>query len=140
MKFQWQQQYAIGDALIDQEHQHLFDLANQITGDLSRDELIHRIILLYRHTREHFSNEEKLMRKHAYPDYERHVADHDHMLATLVAQSDELNKGNVTDAQVMTFMENWTAHILCGDRQFRDYLQAEQSDATRATDPASPKP
>ena len=128
MTFQWQKQYEVGEASIDEKHRDLFDLANQITHHLTHDELVNRIMLLYRHTREHFSDEEKLMKQQGYPDYDRHVADHDEMLAKLVAKSDDFRTGNISETQVAAFMEQWIAHITSGDRLFREFLIQKRKD------------
>ena len=122
MKFEWKDEYSIGDTVIDNEHRHLFELADTIINSSTNDELINNTMHLYRHIREHFHNEEKLMREYAYPDYERHVDDHNGMLTSVISKSDVIREGKWSKTQILEFMTLWISHIISGDRQFKDYL------------------
>ncbi|TAL44010.1 MAG: hypothetical protein EPN89_14755 [Methylovulum sp.] len=121
MKFEWKDEYTLDDTLIDNEHRHLFALANEIADSSANDELITHIMRLYKHIREHFRNEEELMRNQAYPGYGQHVDDHNQMLASLISKSDTIREGDWGKNQVIEFMKQWIAHITSGDRQFKDY-------------------
>lgn len=122
MKFEWKNEYSMGHVSIDDAHQRLFALANEIIDSPTNGRLINDTMRLYRHIREHFNDEEKLMRKQAYPDYELHLDAHNQMLDSLIVKSDVIREGNWNKTQVIEFMAQWISHITSSDRQFKDYL------------------
>lgn len=127
MKFEWKDEYLIGDTIIDNEHQRLFELANVVTHSSTNDELINGVMRLYRHIREHFSDEEKLMKEHDYPDYERHLGEHNQMLSLLTSKSDAIREGKWNKNQIAEFMTLWISHITTNDQPFRHYLTSQNN-------------
>jgi len=72
--FIWLDEYKIGDDTIDQQHQYLFDLANQIVDPFNDAQKTHlNVLSLYHYFREHFKAEESLMQQHHYSAYAEHV-------------------------------------------------------------------
>ncbi|MDO9103779.1 MAG: hemerythrin domain-containing protein [Methylovulum sp.] len=122
MKFEWKDEYSLGNATMDSEHRRLFELANVIIESETNDELIKHIMQLYKHVREHFHNEEEILKEQAYPDYKRHCEEHNEMLDSLVAKSDAIREGDWGKTQAIGFMTLWVNHITTSDRQVRDYL------------------
>lgn len=122
MKFEWKNEYSLGDSNVDNEHQQLFELANLIIDSPTNEALINNIMHLYKHTREHFQAEEKLMQEQGYPAYGQHVASHNAMLALLVSKSEAIKEGLWGKNQVFEFMTQWISHVTSDDRQFRDYF------------------
>ncbi|MDP2902418.1 MAG: hemerythrin domain-containing protein [Methylovulum sp.] len=125
MKFEWKNEYALGNTLIDNEHQHLFNLANTITQCPTNDGLINNAMQLYRHARKHFDHEEKLMREHAYPYYGQHVENHNELLAGLISKSEAIKEGNWSKADIVKLMAQWVLHITSDDGLIRDHLQLQ---------------
>ncbi|GAW86999.1 hypothetical protein bplSymb_SCF05001P001 [Bathymodiolus platifrons methanotrophic gill symbiont] len=74
--FVWQQQYEMGDDLIDSQHKNLFDLAEKLVSSRTKKELLQNIEPLYLHVKEHFSEEEALMKKLNYFAYKEHKKEH----------------------------------------------------------------
>ncbi len=64
--FIWLDEYLIGNETIDQQHQYLFDLANLIVESKSTSILTKHIMSLFKYVREHFRDEEVLMKKMGY--------------------------------------------------------------------------
>jgi len=122
MKFEWKDEYSIGNPIIDNEHQHLIELADGMTNSATNDQLIAFIMHLYRHTREHFANEEKLMRECAHPHYEQHVEDHNELLTGLISKTDVIREGNWSKADIVELMTQWILHITSDDLLIRDSL------------------
>ena len=109
---------------MDSQHQHIFGLANQIAEANKDAELTHLLMLLYRHTREHFKAEEELMKQAAYPDYGRHIEQHDQMLTRLAEISESVQKKQWNPDAIKTFISNWILiHILEEDMRLADYLK-----------------
>ena len=122
MKFEWKEDYALGDSSVDSEHQYLFELANLIIDSPTNDALINNVMRLYKHAREHFQTEEKLMQAQGYPTNKQHIASHNRMLASLVSKSESIQEGTWNKEQVIEFMTQWIAHITSDDWQFKNYL------------------
>lgn len=122
-EFNWNDRYKIGHSGVDTQHQQLFGLANQIVEASKDEELTHLLMLLYQHTREHFSAEEKLMKQTDYPDYDRHVQQHNQMLDRLIEISKTVQKKQWDPVDIKIFMTNWVlVHILEEDMPLGEYL------------------
>lgn len=131
--FQWLDEYKIGDAVIDKQHQYLFDLANQIVDpNNDQQKTYHNIMALYHYVKEHFAAEEAIMKRYNYADYDEHIKEH----ALLSARLDEINsdviRGEIGPGEVMRFMRSWLLnHILGRDILLGDYLRQQQVGAGR---------
>jgi hemerythrin-like metal-binding protein len=124
MPLQWKDSYSIGDAEIDAQHRHFFDLANAFVAAEEKATLTFCAMAIYKHTREHFSHEEALMRKLAYPGRQQHVEWHNRMIGrlntvSLAIQADRVNKQDLID-----LTEDWALnHIRVHDAELTDYLK-----------------
>lgn len=126
-EFTWQARYQVGNEKIDQQHQQLFDLANKLVQSKTQLDLAENVMCLYKHVREHFQQEELVMKAHHYSDYQDHVNDHNLMLDKLVEASDKVNKSEWQQQEVVKFMHEWISHILEKDMAISEYLQADSS-------------
>lgn len=123
MIIQWNDSFKIGNAQIDAEHQHLFELANQFIAATDKTELTHCAMQLYRHTRVHFEHEEALMRELNFVDYASHVASHNQLVSLLNAVSESIANDSLNKGEVLTLMTNWALHhIPHHDGQLADAL------------------
>lgn len=123
-KFTWQEQYRIGNATVDEQHQHLFELANQLIDEADTDEITRLLMLFYQHARMHFQDEEAMMKQHHYPDYAVHVEAHNLMLDKLVDISRSIPSGKWTPADIQMFVDNWLkVHILEVDMMLGEFLK-----------------
>lgn len=122
-EFTWNDQYKIGHSTVDAQHEHLFRLANQIVEADNEEALTHLLMQLYQHTREHFSAEEDLMKQIDYPDYERHIEQHNQMLDRLIEISKTVPNKHWDAIELKIFMTDWIlVHILEEDMPLGDYL------------------
>ncbi|QPK63844.1 bacteriohemerythrin [Methylomonas sp. LL1] len=128
-KFIWQNHYQIGNATVDAQHRHLFDLANQVMEAAETDELTRLIMLFYQHIREHFQSEENLMKQHGYPCYRVHVENHNLMLNRLIEISKTIQENRWDPADIDTFVSDWVLrHILEVDTLLGEFI-AKRSQA-----------
>lgn len=124
MPLQWTDSYLIGDAEIDAQHRHFFDLANAFVAAKEKATLTVCAMALYKHTREHFGHEEALMRRLRFAGLQKHVAWHDGMIdrlnaISLMIQADQVNKQDVID-----LTEDWALnHIPVYDAELSHYLR-----------------
>ncbi len=123
MQIEWKDGYKLGDAVIDEQHQHLFALANAFLAAKDSDAQTQCAMRLYKHTREHFGHEERLMRELHFPDYQAHVDSHNQLISRLNAVSDTIAKGSLTEQDVQAFMTDWALHhIPLSDAKLSQYL------------------
>lgn len=122
-EFIWHDHYKIGNATVDEQHQRLFELANQIVEADDTDELIRLFMLFYQHIREHFQAEELLMKQNHYTGYEQHVTAHNQMLDRLVEISKTIHDRQWNTADIQVFVSRWVlVHILEVDRLLGKFL------------------
>lgn len=123
MKFEWQASFSVGDPLIDVHHQTMFDLANDMLKATDQDSLRLCVMRLYKHVREHFSEEEALMRKVHYPAYKEHVASHDLLLKALGTLSEQIGKDKASPEAIQALLLDWALnHIPKSDAKLAGYL------------------
>lgn len=126
--FQWEDEYAIGIRLIDEQHKELVALLNELYEAMhagkGRDALGQVLTGLVRYTRLHFATEEQLMRANQYPDYERHKEKHEKMAAKVLELKAAYDTARISSpVQISNFLKNWLArHILGTDKAFGRYL------------------
>ena len=127
--FIWLDEYKIGDDLIDQQHQYLFDLANQIVAPYNDQQKTHQNVLtLHHYVREHFREEESLMKEYEYPGYEEQVKEHNLLANRLHEVSSGILTGEIKREEVIEFMRNWLLdHILGKDMLLGEFLRTNKT-------------
>lgn len=128
--FEWKQDYSVGIHQLDQQHQKLVGMLNEIYEALNRGEgreaLGSILDNLVSYTRTHFSTEERLMSAHGYPDYAVHKEKHDKMAEKVLDYRRKLAAGEIgSPIEISNFLKNWLArHILDTDRNYGPFLNA----------------
>jgi len=121
--FIWKECYEIGHSMVDKQHEYLFDLANNVVESKSKNELTKYIMLLYKYIREHFRDEEKLMKDVEYPGYQAHKLTHNMLLDRMNEISEKVAQDNLAEDEIKEFMEDWLLdHILLKDAALGDFL------------------
>jgi hemerythrin len=123
----WQEDYRVGDATIDSQHQYLFSLANDLVGASSdKAELTRNAMQLFRYVREHFDHEEAVMRQTGYPGYQGHVALHERLISQLSVISSDIAGDRWSEAGLRQFMNEWlVGHIVEQDTKLGRYIQQD---------------
>ena len=122
-EFIWQSDYKIGHPMVDKQHQYLFDLANNILEAKNKSEITKYVMLLYKYVREHFRDEETLMKDIEYPEYPAHKKTHDMLLDKMVDISKNINEDNWDNDEIRVFMHDWILdHILVKDKVLGKYI------------------
>lgn len=126
--------YHIGIAEIDQEHDRLFELANQAYALLhdeklqdKRQNIIHIMSELVTYARTHFSHEEAYMLKIGYANRESHIAQHRQFEAKLSEiDFNVLEASTIYDQldvlkDLLDFLGDWLInHIISEDIRFTE--------------------
>jgi len=115
---------------VDREHRVQIGLLDALTAAVKKGRPepeireIHRGLLDY--SRVHFLSEQLLMRLHAYPDHDRHLADHEEMISALEAFGEALDGDGIeTSLPEMDRLRAFLlGHIEGRDRELADHLAA----------------
>ena len=93
----WREEFNVNVQEIDQQHKTMLKLVNNIhcavEARVDKKDLIELLDQLVEYTREHFSTEEQLMRKHDYPDLAEHHKEHKLLLQYLIDLLDAVSGG-----------------------------------------------
>src|SRR5690554_3967254 len=130
MIFKWNDKYNVGIPSIDEQHQKLFALGNQLFNIVSKvtaidnyDNIMALLAELKDYTIYHFTHEEELMKKFNYENYEQHKKQHKKFVEKLIeveTQNIDENQNKVT-LEIMEFIADWIEnHILRSDHQYKD--------------------
>ncbi len=127
--FEWKPSYSVGIASIDAQHQNLFAIAAELyrsmgagQGKLAMGRILDRLV---QYTAMHFAHEERLMRQHGYPDFEKHKAEHDALTKRVLEFQNEFQTGKVAmTVQVLQFLRQWLeSHIQGSDQRYAPHLK-----------------
>lgn len=127
--FQWSEAYNIGVQEVDEQHQVLVSLLNQLheairehRGKAASREILDR---LAEYTRTHFLLEESLMRLTHYPGFEVHKQQHEDLIKQVQDLQHKLDHENVAITfELLHFLKNWlTQHINDSDKRFGSFFQ-----------------
>ena len=124
----WNDQYCIGNALIDEEHQALFRLINEFHSQWSQNHDLGTILpilnQLIRYSQQHFQDEERIMEMEGYPLLEAHRKCHEKLIEDIFRLHEEFSSHNVRlEHDVQKFLKHWLVdHVIHNDYAFRDYL------------------
>lgn len=122
-----------GIAEMDQEHALELQIVRSIQSALadSDDDKVSELLQqLEDFTNAHFLAEQLLMRLHAYPGYEAHQEEHDHLMAELEELSRNIQTGSsVNPATEAENLERWLlTHIQSSDQALAEYLKQRDSE------------
>ena len=127
-KFIWEDKYSVGIKIIDEQHQHFFEIANEIFDLLNKKEvsgenIVTGVTNLGNYAFYHLSTEEKYFKEFNYDGAGDHVQVHDLFREKVSAFLDRImdakdNPEAIAD-EMAGFSENWLAHhILDTDRKY----------------------
>lgn len=127
MKYEFTDDYLTGIELIDKEHEHLFEIANE-TYDLLKNEFVtdkyDRIVALLEelkdYTKTHFAHEEEYMKSINY----QYIWSEMHQHRTFEKKLDDIDLKKLDDSQqeyileILDFLTKWlSGHIKGADRR-----------------------
>ncbi len=126
----WQTQYEIGVEAIDEQHRSLVALINKLydARNTEANEAIVKeaIIQLVDYTHMHFRDEENLMKKINYPEYEEHLSIHTILInkVFLLLHNMRHSQSKVAD-DLLEILQNWfIQHILALDRKVGEFYKS----------------
>ncbi len=128
---EWNDSYLVNIKNIDNQHKQLFDLLNQLHDSMmmGQGQEGMGIVLnsLVSYTASHFSEEERLFKLYDYPDYERHVKEHEEFVQQVLDFQNKFTSGNAPmTIKILSFLRDWIQnHINGNDKKYSGYLNAK---------------
>jgi diguanylate cyclase (GGDEF)-like protein/hemerythrin-like metal-binding protein len=134
LRLEWLEGYECGNATIDGEHREIFRLANELI-DASLGEPFEpaafkaAMAALIEHVERHFADEEAILRKYCYAQFEEHHRSHAGLLARAkrfqkLADSGEFNMANVVEFLAQDLVAR---HLRIVDRGFFPLFSTDQA-------------
>ena len=124
----WSEEYSVGIQEIDEQHQVLVGLINELYSAMAQkggDAKIGSVLdSLVDYTKVHFAVEECLMRMFGYPGYEAHKQIHDVLVAQVVGLVEKYRSGDGRVGMELLFLlKDWLLdHIKEKDAGYAPYL------------------
>lgn len=126
----WTPEMSVGVERLDTQHAMLLDIINQLHEGMLQgrggDVIGPAVEELLRYAREHFAEEEGLLRRHNYPRLAEHLTTHQTFCTKVAEVSAQVKTGRPMLAiPTMDFVRDWfSKHILVVDMQYKDYVAA----------------
>jgi hemerythrin-like metal-binding protein len=142
MAMQWQDYYALGIPLIDNQHRELIKRIASLKIAMNTHQMYHELAQALKfvvdYTQYHFRSEEEILRENEYVHLSHHLNLHADLIGKVTAILGNLRRGkHLLPSQFIDFLENWVfQHILDEDKKFGLFL-AKQSDQTAGPNPSS---
>ena len=128
--FAWDAKYSLDIPEIDEEHQRLFALFDELYEAMQQghgQEVIDKVLTsVLDYTAYHFAHEELLFRTYGYADEAAHRAEHVHLTEQAESLAHKLRAGHadVTVATLKLLFDWLNQHILGSDKKFAPLLIA----------------
>ena len=127
----WSNKFACGIKLIDEQHQGLVELVNEmfnhVTGnDLQEHNYFNRVINdAVDYVKTHFATEEKLMIATKFDGYLEHKKEHEAFILKVVENIKDYEAGKrLTLSSFTKFLKDWVlSHVALVDKKYFDYFK-----------------
>ena len=117
----WSDSMSVGVKVLDEEHKKLVGMVNELHDGIleghRKEALGHVLDQLVSYTKVHFTHEENLFLKTAYPDAAAHKKEHEQLLKTAGDLQKRYKEGatSMLSLETMSFLKGWLAHHIQGD-------------------------
>ena len=125
----WTERMNVGIAQMDQEHQQLIVLINELFDAVQaghgRQALGPVLDAMIDYTKTHFAHEEALLRQYQFPTLESHKLEHDALARQVQDIQRKYHAGATAmlSMEVMSFLKSWLVkHIQGTDKLYGPYL------------------
>lgn len=127
--FQFEDELSVGNERIDSQHRDLIHRFGRLSAyrpsDFTSNLAVRTVMsdLLIAITR-HFIDEEDLMIRHGYPDYEAHAREHASFVEEL-SQTLHMDEDEILRRYLPSLAEQMIQHLTTKDLAYRPYLDAK---------------
>ena len=140
IRLEWKSNWECGNQTIDQQHQQLVIIGNHLLStalaDAQSKNAADALDALVHHIRQHFADEERILRELGYPGTEEHARIHHALLKQTDALLSQHQQGELRPSAIFTFLldEVVMGHLLREDVRFFPYTRG-----SGCVDPPIPK-
>ncbi len=119
----WSDEFALGMQEIDEQHQVLIELINQVwvavVKRVSVEQALPIIEELEKYTITHFTAEEIFMRELGYAGFAEHKVEHDNFVSRVAEEKAKIIGGKPVALEMVHFLKDWLInHILVSDKAY----------------------
>lgn len=124
----WKEELSVGLDSIDTQHKELFRLINafynSIGDNLGRPAILQAIKDMGNYIVVHFTQEEAMMKRAGYINFEEHKKEHQYFIETVADFKKRYEEGRLLlSLEVSGFIKNWiTNHIMKTDQMYKGKL------------------
>ncbi len=128
----WSSEYRIDNAIIDSQHQWLFELAERLLESdrlpLDSEEISPVVLNLYRYMESHFEREERLAKQVGYPGYDAQVNAHQMIVDRMNAMMKSCKTFEELRPKLHEIFSQWIEqHILVMDKDLALFIKNKHS-------------
>ena len=114
----WIDEYALGIEEVDEDHQALIKLINDLHAALDKgssdEDIVQFLTEVHARFAAHFAEEERIMRRSGYSEYDAHKGDHARLLDEILDLIDDYGEVySLAPALLGTRLENWFMVHFC---------------------------
>ena len=126
--FYWRKEYSVNVEIFDNHHNQLFEKANLLHEALNinkeKDVIKEVLDFLIEYTEYHFEEEESLMTKHKYPQFQAHKKKHNKLIEKVSEYHSKMDLGDIKMGfEFLDFLKEWILdHILFEDRKYTKFF------------------
>jgi hemerythrin-like metal-binding protein len=126
--FPWKPEYNLGIELIDNQHQQLTGIIDELFVSVQELKQIEqaKIVIqkLFDYTEFHFGMEEKYFEKFGWKESPLHKAEHKKFVNKILEFQKVVDKGLPATFQIIIFLKDWFAnHVLVSDKQYVSFFK-----------------
>jgi hemerythrin len=129
---EWEIRHAIGIRLIDEQHQKLIDIINQLFEGclLGNEAAVRHFKIAIRkavdYARHHFVTEEILMETIKYPGIEQHKKEHAEFIKEILGRIKDFEEGKpfVPNSYVRYLRDWFMTHMTLFDKKYMEYIMS----------------
>lgn len=128
VRLAWKESFCSGNQLIDQQHLTLFHLADElidaVLSSRPSSEISNIITTLLNEVKEHFQDEEQILKALQFPDVDQHIDEHAALLKKGEQLMREFENATLTVGDVFQFLINEVVmlHMLGADREYFPFI------------------
>jgi hemerythrin len=129
--FEWTDNYSVNVRQLDQQHEKLVDMINELYDAIKRgeDQTILRETLkkLLDYTAYHFVTEERLLQQNGYTQLDKHREEHNVLSWRVLDLRSRHESGEgVQASEVLDFLTGWLKnHIMNSDKKYGTFLNSK---------------
>lgn len=117
---QWNSRFSVGNLELDKQHKKLLDIIGQVTRAEGRQDLLQSLVDLNQYASDHFSDEEAVLEKCGYEDFEQHATLHEEFISQIGIF---LTAPDLEKKKLLSFLHHWWInHILVEDMTYKECL------------------